>query len=218
MARIKPIDAVALTIALVPFALWFTVRDSLADRIPIHWNAVGEVDGWADKSQLPWFLAFIAATGLGVYTLLRFIKHIDPKRTAQLNERTGIKIGIGLIIFMSALNMLIMLPNDGSRDVTKSVFVLVGLLFAFLGNAMYNIKPNYLIGIRLPWTLENEENWKETHRLAGIIWFIGGLVAAGSMLLLNTKQRFPVFMSITVVLVIIPAVYSFVLFRKSKRQ
>lgn len=218
MTRIKTVDFIVLAIALMPFALWLMIRDSLAERIPIHWNAVGEVDGWADKGHVPLFLGFIAVTGIGVYLLLRFIKYIDPKRTAELNERTGIKIGAGLVIFLSALNVLIILPDTGPLDITTTVFVLVGLLFAFLGNAMYNIKPNYLIGIRLPWTLENEDNWKKTHRLAGIVWFVGGIVAAGLMLLLNARQRFPVFIGITAALALIPSVYSFVLFRKSRRQ
>jgi hypothetical protein len=43
----------------------------------------------------------------------------------------------------------------------------VGLMLAVVGNYIYNIKPNYFAGIRLPWTLHNDENWKRTHLLGG---------------------------------------------------
>jgi uncharacterized membrane protein len=83
---------------------------------------------------------------------------------------------------------------------------------------MYNIKPNYFIGIRLPWTLENDDNWKHTHRLAGISWFIGGIISAILSLLISPKTMFPVFIGITMLLVLIPGVYSFMLFKRAKNH
>lgn len=56
------------------------------------------------------------------------------------------------------------------------IFPLIGLLFVFLGNVMYSLKPNYFAGIRVPWTLDSDDNWKATHRVAGIVWFAGGLL------------------------------------------
>jgi uncharacterized membrane protein len=160
----------------------------------------------------------MTAIGAMTYLLLRFIKHIDPKRTAQLNETIALKVGIGVISFMTAINLLLLMPKGDTFNITTVVFVMVSLLFAFLGNVMYNIKPNYFIGIRLPWTLEDENNWKHTHRLAGIVWFIGGIVSASLVLAMEPKMVFPIFIGITMLLVLIPSVYSFMIFRKRKHH
>jgi uncharacterized membrane protein len=216
MSRIKFVDIFAVIISLIPFAFFIALRDSLADRIPIHWNAAGEVNGWAERDQLPMFLGLMAAFGMGIYLILRFmVKKIDPKRTAQLNEGITQKIGIGIVIFMSAINTLILLPNTGKLNIAKIVLVMVSLLFTFLGNLMYNIKPNYFIGIRLPWTLESENNWKLTHRLAGVTWFIGGLISATLSMSIEPRNMFTFFIVITMLLVLVPSVYSFILYKRT---
>jgi uncharacterized membrane protein len=215
MTRSKLIDLLALMLCIIPFVTWFMLRNSLPEKLPIHWNAQGDVDGWTSREQLPIFLLAITVFGALVYLLLRFIKRIDPKRTAKLNETIALKIGFGVITFMTAINLLIMMPKGDTFNMTTVVLVMVSLLFTFLGNMMYNIKPNYFIGIRLPWTLENDDNWKHTHRLAGIIWFIGGIVCAILSLLISPKIMFPIFIGITMLLVLIPSIYSFMLFKRS---
>ncbi|MDP9040747.1 MAG: SdpI family protein, partial [Bacteroidota bacterium] len=100
----------------------------------------------------------------------------------------------------------------------SSRFILAGagLLFAFIGNYMHNIKPNYFAGFRLPWTLENEENWKKTHALAGKLWFVGGIFISVICLLLPPKPSIAAFYTIMIVITLIPCVYSYRLYRKQK--
>lgn len=218
MTKARFVDLVAFIVCVIPFIAWFALRDSLPEKLPIHWNAEGQVDGWTRKEKLPLFILMMTGISALTYLLLRFIKRIDPKRTAQLNEGIATKIGVGVITFMTAVNLLLLIPKDETFNMTKAVLVMVSLLFTFLGNLMYNIKPNYFIGIRLPWTLENEENWKQTHRIAGILWFGGGILCASLALLLQPKATFPIFIIVTVILVLIPSIYSFVLFKKSNNR
>src|SRR5438309_3934620 len=98
--------------------------------------------------------------------------------------------------------------------VDKIIFPVVGLFFAFMGNVMHSIKPNYFAGLRTPWTLEDPDNWRATHRLAGKLWFAGGLVTTVAVLLLPTVAGFIVFMGILAVLVLIPIIYSYRYFKK----
>ena len=98
------------------------------------------------------------------------------------------------------------------------VLVVVGLLVAVLGNYMKTVKPNYFIGIRTPWTLENAEIWNKTHRLGGILWFAGGLLIAVAALLLDVTALLPAFFTAIGIMVGVPLVYSYVLFRKMKGQ
>ena len=78
------------------------------------------------------------------------------------------------------------------------------------------MKPNYFAGFRLPWTLENAENWKKTHQLSGKLWFAGGLLIAVTCLFLPSLPAMIVFFAVMMVLVVIPCVYSYRLFKKQK--
>jgi uncharacterized membrane protein len=78
---------------------------------------------------------------------------------------------------------------------------------------MHSIKPNYFAGLRTPWALEDPDNWRATHRLAGKLWFAGGLVITIAVLLLPTVPGFIFFMSIVAVLVLIPFIYSYRYFK-----
>jgi uncharacterized membrane protein len=118
---------------------------------------------------------------------------------------------------MSALALFILYSVEQKSSNPGFVFVIVGLQFAFLGNYFKTIKPNYFIGIKTPWTLENEEVWKKTHELGGKLWFVGGLLMALTFVLPNNIQ-FYTFMGITAVITIIPILYSYRIFNKIKNQ
>lgn len=96
--------------------------------------------------------------------------------------------------------------------------LIIGLLYLILGNYFKTIKANYFIGIRTPWTLENETVWKETHKLGGKLWFIGGLILILSSLLLEKQTNFTLFIIVTAIISIIPVVYSYLKFQNVKKQ
>ncbi len=96
------------------------------------------------------------------------------------------------------------------------VFGAMGLFWCILGNYMYNIKPNYFAGFRLPWTLSNEDNWRKTHRLAAKLLFGGGLLIFITALLLPPTVLTYTTVSIAAISTIIPIIYSYMLFRKQK--
>ncbi|MCV6631065.1 MAG: SdpI family protein, partial [Flavobacteriaceae bacterium] len=94
----------------------------------------------------------------------------------------------------------------------------VGLLFLVLGNFFKTIQPNYFVGIRTPWTLEHPTVWKKTHILGGKLWFVGGLVLVVLAFVLSRKIAFMGLTSITIVLVMVPVVYSYMVFQKIRKQ
>ena len=90
--------------------------------------------------------------------------------------------------------------------------LVVTALFLVLGNYMASIQPNYFIGIRTPWTLEDPEIWKKTHRIGGRIW-----VAASGVLLLVwffvEQNLYGLLFGIGVgIMVLIPLGYSYYLY------
>ena len=87
----------------------------------------------------------------------------------------------------------------------------MGLLFVIIGNYLPKTKQSYTMGIRIPWTLNSEENWNRTHRLAGFLWVLGGL---WFIVMSFIGWSLPAFLAPLLVMVLVPVVYSYVLYKK----
>ena len=123
-------------------------------------------------------------------------------------------------IFITGLMVFVVYSSQYSVSMKPNIVIGgIGLLFTALGNYFKTIRPNYFLGIRTPWTLESDVVWKETHRVAGILWFFGGLlVAVFSVILSNPELLFYIFIIIMVFLVVIPFAYSYTKFRQVKSK
>lgn len=202
-------------IVLTPFVYLAIIWDSLPQRVPIHWNYKGEIDNWGDKFSLILMLLLLPVL---MYVLMTFIPRIDPKNRISLMGGKFYQLKFFLVLFMSLVALLIVYTTkERSVNNPNLVFALLGLLLIIFGNYFKVIQPNYFIGIRTPWTLENNEVWKATHVFAGKIWVIGGFVLVlGGLLLNNVFGKVLVF--IIVVLALIPVVYSFIKFKQIQKR
>ena len=203
-----------IAVALLPFVYLTYIWNELPNQVPMHWNASGEIDRWGDKSEL--FMMLFMLTGI-TYFIFLVIPFIDPKQKLQNMGNKLNNLRMILTLFMSGLAVFILYSVQQKSSNPGFVFAIIGLLFAFLGNYFKTIKPNYFIGIKTPWTLENEEVWKKTHIMGGKLWFVGGLLMALTFLLPNEMQLYT-FLGITAVISIVPIVYSYLEFKKIKNQ
>jgi uncharacterized membrane protein len=94
------------------------------------------------------------------------------------------------------------------------LYPVLGIFFAYLGNLMNNVKPNYFVGIRTPWTLENEVVWRKTHKLAARIWLPGGILLGILGLMLPEMAAHFTFVTAVLIMALVPVVYSYILFRQ----
>ncbi|WP_088339748.1 SdpI family protein [Robiginitalea sediminis] len=201
-----------LLLVAVPFVYLWTIWNDLPDTVPLHWNVEGEVDRVGSKKEL-WLIPVV--TTLMIYLILLAVPAIDPKRKIQEMGAKYQQLKFALVTFMSGLALVVLyMVKEGGEGSARLIFVLVGLLFAALGNYMKTVKPNYFIGFRTPWTLENNTIWEKTHRMGGMLWFVGGLLMVLISFLMQGRTHFYIFMGITLVISIIPAIYSYLLFRR----
>jgi uncharacterized membrane protein len=189
----------------------------IPEQVPMHYNMHGEVDRFGSKTELWVLVLILTAVNIGVYLLLSNVHKIDPKRHGIENRVRMKRMGQMIVIFITALICFFIYTakNQTTRLEPNLIYSAVGLLFCILGNYMYNIKPNYFAGFRLPWTLENEENWKKTHILGGKLWFGGGLLIAVVSVFLNSPAAFIFMMCMVAILVIIPIAYSFRIYKNA---
>ena len=205
-----------IAIVLLPFIYLVYLWNDLPSKVPMHWDLKGDIDRYGGKSELiiiPFLLPLL------VYIIFLVVPKIDPKN--KLNKM-GNKLQILKFLmttFMSILALFIIYSAKNQSITNPNYIVLIiGLLYLILGNYFKTIKANYFIGIRTPWTLENETVWKETHKLGGKLWFIGGLILILSSLLLEKQTNFTLFIIVTAIISIIPVVYSYLKFQNVKKQ
>lgn len=202
-------------IALLPLVYLGSVWNSLPENVPIHWNLEGEIDNWGSKYTL---IGLVFLMPILTYILMLVVPKIDPKKRIEAMGGKYEQFKFIVVAFMSVLSIFIIYISKNQKLSSPSIiFVLLGILFVSLGNYFKVLKQNYFIGIKTPWTLENEEVWKLTHLLAGKMWVIGGLVVVILSLLLPENINFYFFMSITAIISIVPIVYSYFIYKKLKK-
>ena len=193
-------------ICLLPIVPGLLLYDRLPDQLPSHWNFRGEIDGWMPKTQAIFLLPVImAVTNLLVF----FFVSNDPKK--RNIEGKIVLVTLWLIPLLSVVTQAVVyaVGMGVNIDVGSWVNVVLGIVFIFIGNYLPKSRQNYTVGIRLPWTLNSEENWNRTHRLGGILWVIGGfgVILTNPRISLGSRR-------ILLLATLIPTVYSFLLYKK----
>ena len=194
-------------ICLLPILAGVLLYPRLPERVVTHWNFAGQPDGYSSRLFAVVGLPLIL---LGCHLLLAVVLTHDPRRKNMSSALFAVSLWSMPVLSVVIQGLVLVTALGGSLPVNAIVPGLVGLMFMVVGNYLPKCKPNYSMGIRLPWTLNSEENWNRTHRLAGWLWMAGGLLLAVSGLAGWSKTTLPVL----ILLVVVPAVYSFHLYRK----
>jgi uncharacterized membrane protein len=215
MKKITLWDIAAIIIALLPVVYVLYVYNKLPAVVPMHYGADGKPNGYGPRSELLTMQSVIAVVSVLLYLLMKYLPSIDPKKKVKYGERTLQKLGMGIVIFLAALSICMTFSSiNKTVDADKLILMISGLLFVFLGNVMYNIKPNYFAGVRTPWTLEDEGTWRATHRLTGKVWVAGGIIMTILRLILPAKLGSYVFLGCLGVMVLVPVIYSYIYYKK----
>ena len=181
----------------------------------MHFDINGNPNRYGNKDELIGVQILLSVITITVYFLIHYLPKIDPKKTVSYSAETFKKISFLLVIFLSAIQLITINSSiTGRFTLNKFLLPILGLFFAYLGNLMHSIKPNYFFGIRTPWTLEDPETWRATHQLGGKLWFIGGITITIITLILPTKIAFPIFIGIIITMSLIPVIYSYLYFKK----
>lgn len=194
-------------IILAPIVAGLLLWNQLPAEMATHFGSDGEPDGWSSKEfaviGLPLFL-------LAVHWFCAAFTGVDPKKENISNKMMTLILWICPVVAIVGDGSMYLYALNNSINTTIIGVILVGCLLLVLGNYMPKMKQSYTLGIKLPWTLNSEENWNRTHRLAGWITMLAGvIVLIGGFI----EQFWTVFVAIALVAVV-PAFYSYVLYKK----
>jgi immunity protein, SdpI family len=200
----------SLTLTAISFAIVFYFYDRLPDPMPTHWNAHGQVDGWTSK---PWGALMLPLVQVGVWLTLMVVPSISPRgfRLEPFRATYG-RLALLMVAFFTALNGVIVWQVLGAQmQMGRMMLMLLGGLLVGVGNYLGKTTPNFFVGIRTPWTLASPEVWSRTHRLGGWLFVAVGLVV---MLVAAVTARAPEVLLLVLVAALVPAAYSFVIYRR----
>lgn len=192
-----------LSPSLAGVLLW----NRLPEKIATHFDTHNLANGWSSKPVAVFGIPFLL---LLVHLFCVIATANDPKRR-NIGKRIFNMI-LWLVPIVSVVCCMSIYGVALGMDVNVGMVIniLVGLMFIFLGNYIHKVKQNYTIGIKLPWTLNSEENWNRTNRLAGWTIILGGVLFLANSLILSIN----LLLLIVAVCVLIPMVYSFILYKK----
>lgn len=194
-------------ITLLPILAGVILWDTLPAQMPTHWNAAGEIDGWSSKA----FAVFgLPCLMLGMQWLCVLGTAADPKKANHSEKILHLVFWIIPVISVGlfALTYVAALGTEVRMEMIMPL--LVGFILTVVGNYLPKCKQSYTIGIKIPWTLNSEENWNRTHRLAGRLWVVCGV----GIMLTAFVGGFWIFLPLVLVMVLVPCIYSYILYRK----
>ena len=192
-----------LSPVLVGLLLW----EQLPEQMTTHWGADGVADGWSGRPIAVFGLPLIL---LAAQWLCMLGTSADPKK--ENHPEKVLQLVLWIIPVISVVLHAVTYAAALGKEVRMEMVmpVVVGLVLAIVGNYMPKCKQNYTIGIKIPWTLNSEENWNKTHRFAGRLWVICGI----AIMLTGFLGGVWIFFGVVLLMVLAPVVYSYILHRK----
>ena len=202
---------IASIVTILPILIGLLVWDRLPDVMATHFGMDNEANGWSSKAfavfGLPLFLLAMEWIAAVVTSQDPRRQNISPKMfTLVLWIIPMVSVVCGAAIYTYNLGMKV--------DISFFAMLFTGLLFIVIGNYLPKARQNYTIGIKIPWTLADEENWNRTHRAAGHLWVAGGILMVLAALTGFSGIRW--FFVILAVMTIVPCLYSYWIYARGK--
>jgi immunity protein, SdpI family len=172
---------------MLALSAWAWTQLPADASVPIHWGIDGQANGFAPK---PIGLFFVPLITIGITALFAVIPRVEPRRANLERSGTAYRATwVGVVTLMGVVHAASIAAAVGVVvDISRIVMAATGGLFIVIGNYMPKVQPNYLMGIRTPWTLASDLSWQKTHRLGGRLFVLLGLVFLGLAVLGATPE------------------------------
>lgn len=199
----------ASILCIVPIIAGAMLYAVLPDQMPIHFNGNFEPDSFTQK----WVAVFVVPTGMCLLNaFVWWVMEAEPKKNSINRHIKSVLRWLIPVITIIVQGAVISYSIGVDIKISRFMPLAIGILLIITGNYLPKCRQNYTAGIRLPWTLASEENWNRTHRLGGKTMVIAGIIIVVCSFV---KVNFAFLIIPIIAAVIIPAVYSYMLYRKN---
>lgn len=156
----------------------------------------------------------------GLLILVLVVFDIQAPKIAKLSEdnpkvktmRTLNRLSIFILIICSIFMVLSPIKTPFSSKTNELILVgLASLFIMFFGNLSPKIPFNRYLGLRLPWTIRDENTWKIAHKIVGYLSFPIAIVMFVSSFFFKVEVVATV---CVLTWIIIPSMYSLLFYYK----
>jgi len=205
-----------LTLTLLIISLIFTaiVYPNLPDIIPQHFGPNGEVDRYGPK-----YMIFV--TGImpvAIYFLIDIFRNIDPRKESyKKHEKAYSIMKLSMSVFFIIMQWVTIFISLGyNLSINLVITVSIGIMFIVMGNYMSQLRDNFFMGIKNPWTLTNSTVWKKTHRVGGYTFMLLGVISilSGIISIYIPEISFVLFTAAVIIWAIGINIYSYIIYKK----
>ncbi|MFN8441811.1 MAG: SdpI family protein [Caldilineaceae bacterium] len=168
--------SVLVVLIMFAFSAWAWFQLPADASVPVHWGINGQANGYGGKAE---GLLLMPTITLALSVLFYFLPRLDPKGENILRSGSAYRaLWIVLLIFFLGMHTVTTLIALGvNLQINQFILPAISVLMIVMGNYMGKVRQNYMMGIRTPWTLANEEVWNKTHRLGGRLFVISGILS-----------------------------------------
>lgn len=205
---------ISSVVILLPMLFGIIFWNQLPEHMTSHFGGDGVADGTAPKAFVVFGMPLML---LAIHYLCLGLTCLDKKSRQYHNKliiltysiMPALSIMVNGVIYSLALglelNLFMLLP------------AFLGVMLIVIGNYMPKTTRNRSMGIKLRWTMGNDENWQKTHRLGGRLQVISGVLMLISAIF-SAEVSIGILVVALVLAVVVPTVYSYMLYRKHKAQ
>ena len=205
---------ISTIVILLPILVGLILWDKLPEQVPTHWGIDGNPDGWSSKASAVFVMPCIL---LAVHWLAMFANS-NEKISGKQNPRVmGIVFWLVPVVSLVVNGMMYAYALGREVDVMFILPSALGLMLIIIGNYLPKCLQSRTVGIRVKWTLEDEENWNATHRFGGKVWVAAGILSIACVFLPDFLIPWVPF-AITFAAGAAPIVYSYLYYRKHRNK
>lgn len=212
--NVRPLLIVNAIVIAAMLGLSFWVWPSIADnaQLPVHWNLDGEPDRFGSKLEALLAMPLVAAVLTVLFVVLPYF---DPRRkNLERSAKLWNAAAIGVVLMIAGLHVFLVLgATDQVSDIKSFLVVGLSALFIVLGNYLGKSRPNWFAGVRTPWTMSSDYSWEKTHRWAGRLFVLTGVVTLVAWFATDPKTAAWVMIASMVATAMISVVLSYVFWK-----
>lgn len=188
----------------------------MPDQVPMHYNGAGQVDRMGSKYENLIFPGAMVIMGVA------FLLGGKKKDLQRSEEKVLLATGISLLSAFNVLNVILLYKaltyEPGATldlDVSKLVFLVMGVLLVILGNVMPKVRRNNMVGLRTRWSKSSDAVWQKSQRFGGIVSVICGILLLLGALFLTGTAAAVVLIALMVIWIVLCTVASYIYYKKS---
>lgn len=198
--KITKTDIYTSLLCLAAMLPGIAVYDRLPDQIATHFNYNSQPDNYSPKAFAVFGIPLIL---LALHILACLISSLDKREKNTGKMRTVTRFIVPVLSF-TVETVMVLYALGSIKDIGTIIISVLAILFIVIGNYMPKCRQNSVVGLRISWTLDNEEVWDKTHRLSGFVWVVCGII----MLPLAFVKLYFAVIILFAVMLIVPIVYA----------